>query len=68
LQSLRAFDESVSSSSIPQQTAGEGQEINKEQLPGPGAFASLFQSPIMSLTATKNSCSKNQVPRKVKFR
>lgn len=38
LQVLRAFDESVSSSSIPQQTAGEGQQINKEQLPGPGVF------------------------------
>ncbi|KAI4719113.1 PFU-domain-containing protein [Aureobasidium sp. EXF-10727] len=34
-ESLRAFDESVSSSSIPQQTASEGQQINKEKLPGP---------------------------------
>ncbi|KAG9677765.1 PFU-domain-containing protein, partial [Aureobasidium melanogenum] len=34
-EALRAFDESVSSSSIPQQTAAEGQQINKEQLPGP---------------------------------
>ncbi|TIA20014.1 PFU-domain-containing protein [Aureobasidium pullulans] len=34
-EALRAFDESVSSSSIPQQTASEGQQINKEQLPGP---------------------------------
>ncbi|CAD0091551.1 unnamed protein product [Aureobasidium mustum] len=34
-EALHAFDESVSSSSIPQQTASEGQQINKEQLPGP---------------------------------
>ncbi|KAI5258795.1 PFU-domain-containing protein [Aureobasidium subglaciale] len=38
-ETIRAFDESVSSSSIPQQTAGEGQQINKEQLPSSGLFA-----------------------------
>lgn len=32
---LAAFNDSVKASTIPQQTAGNGQEINKETLPGP---------------------------------
>ncbi|KAF2151992.1 putative polyubiquitin binding protein [Myriangium duriaei CBS 260.36] len=34
-ETLQAFTESVKASSIPQQTTGDGQNINKENLPGP---------------------------------
>ncbi|KAF1816186.1 putative polyubiquitin binding protein [Eremomyces bilateralis CBS 781.70] len=34
-EAIAAFEESVKASAIPQQSLGEGQQINKEQLPGP---------------------------------
>ncbi|GAM88492.1 hypothetical protein ANO11243_065250 [Dothideomycetidae sp. 11243] len=34
-EALQAFSDSVKASSIPQQTTGDGQNINKENLPGP---------------------------------
>ena len=37
---LRAFQDSVQSSTIPQQTVSDGQKINKESLPGPNFLQS----------------------------
>ena len=68
MQTLRVFDESVRSSAIPQQTTGDGQNINKEKLPGPEFLTSksgtkegqiqMINQPNGSVTAHQWSAGK----------
>ncbi|KAG8623992.1 hypothetical protein KVT40_008968 [Elsinoe batatas] len=39
-EALKAFQDSIKASTIPQQTTGDGQQINKEALPGPDFLTS----------------------------